>query len=322
MKKAVMLFWSFAALLTVSVLPAAVHGGDEGPLAGLPSAEEVEAARIMYDQALTSYQSGDFAQARDSYQRIVLEHPRTQAGRKAQLRLILVFVRLGDYPEATKQAVKWFINFFLHLDRHLNDIVGDFKAWTYLLLFLIIFCETGLVVTPILPGDSLLFAAGALSAMEGSPLRIELLFLLLAIAAVGGDTVNYWIGHLLGPKVFKQEKSLFFKKEYLERTHRFYEKYGGKTIIIARFIPIIRTFAPFVAGIGAMSYGKFISYNVIGGVAWIAAFLLGGHYFGNIPMVKKNFTFVIIAIIIISVMPPVIEYLRQRFGQPREGDAA
>jgi membrane-associated protein len=211
-----------------------------------------------------------------------------------------------------------FLDYFLHLDVHLNEVIRDYGTWTYLLLFLIIFCETGLVATPILPGDSLLFTAGALAAMDGSPLKIELLFLLLGAAAVGGDTVNYWIGHLVGPRVFTREKSLFFRKEYLDRTHRFYERYGGKTIIIARFIPIIRTFAPFVAGIGSMTYLKFISYNVIGGLVWIAAFLFGGYYFGNIPLVKKNFTFVIMAIIVISVMPPVIEYLRQRYGRKTE----
>ncbi len=211
-----------------------------------------------------------------------------------------------------------FLDYFLHLDVHLNEVIRDYGTWTYLLLFLIIFCETGLVATPILPGDSLLFTAGALAAMDGSPLKIELLFLLLGAAAVGGDTVNYWIGHLVGPRVFTREKSLFFRKEYLDRTHRFYERYGGKTIIIARFIPIIRTFAQFVAGIGSMTYLKFISYNVIGGLVWIAAFLFGGYYFGNIPLVKKNFTFVIMAIIVISVMPPVIEYLRQRYGRKTE----
>jgi membrane-associated protein len=215
-----------------------------------------------------------------------------------------------------------FLDYFLHLDVHLNEVIRDYGTWTYLLLFVIIFCETGLVATPILPGDSLLFTAGALAAMDGSPLKVELLFLLLGAAAVGGDTVNYWIGHLVGPRVFTKEKSIFFRKEYLDRTHRFYERYGGKTIIIARFIPIIRTFAPFVAGIGSMTYLKFISYNVIGGLGWIAAFLLGGFYFGNIPMVKRNFTFVIMAIIVISVMPPIIEYLRQRYGGTKEEDAA
>ena len=217
------------------------------------------------------------------------------------------------------QYVTWFFDFFMHLDVHLNEIISNYGLWTYLLLTLIIFCETGLVVTPILPGDSLLFAAGALAASQGSPLKVHWLLICLGAAAVAGDTVNYWIGHMVGPKVFQQEKSRLFKKEYLERTHRFYEKYGGKTIIIARFIPIIRTFAPFVAGIGAMTYWRFIAYNIVGGLAWICAFILGGYYFGNIPVVKNNFTIVIIAIVIISVMPGVIEYLRAKYGKPEKG---
>jgi membrane-associated protein len=211
------------------------------------------------------------------------------------------------------EIIHWFVNFFLHLDVHLREVVQQYGLWTYMILFLIIFCETGLVVTPILPGDSLLFAAGALAAV--GELNVWFLAALLAIAAIAGDTVNYWIGHLVGPKVFHYEKSRFFKKEYLDRTHIFYEKYGGKTIIIARFIPIIRTFAPFVAGIGAMSYGKFLAYNVIGGIAWIAVFVLGGYYFGNLPAVKHNFTLVIFAIIFISILPAIIEYVRHRFNK-------
>jgi membrane-associated protein len=214
------------------------------------------------------------------------------------------------------ELIKWFIDFFLHLDRHLGIIIRDFGMWTYGLLFLIIFCETGLVVTPILPGDSLLFAAGTFAAI-GS-LKVEWLFILLSVAAVAGDTVNYWIGYKLGPKVFHYEDSRFFKKEYLERTHRFYEKYGGITIIIARFMPIIRTFAPFVAGIGRMSYWRFISYNVIGGVSWIGLFIFGGYFFGNIPIVKQNFTLVIMAIILISISPGIIGYLRHRYGKSAE----
>ena len=182
--------------------------------------------------------------------------------------------------------------------------------WTYLLLFLIIFCETGLVITPILPGDSLLFAAGTFAA--GGALDPLWLFVLLSIAAVAGDSVNYWVGNLIGPKIFHREKVRFFKKEYLERTHAFYERHGGKTIIIARFIPIIRTFAPFVAGIGQMTYLRFFAYNVIGGLSWIAIFVFGAYFFGNIPVVKRNFTLVIVAIIIISILPGVIEFLRQR----------
>lgn len=202
------------------------------------------------------------------------------------------------------------IDLFLHLDQHLNVLIKDYGLWTYLLLFCIIFCETGLVVTPFLPGDSLLFAAGAFAA--NGALDPLWLFLLLSIAAIAGDTVNYWIGNRVGPWVFQQEKVRFFKKEYLVRTHEFYEKHGGKTIIIARFIPIIRTFAPFVAGIGEMTYLRFISYNIFGGIAWIAIFVFGGYFFGNLPMVKKNFTLVIVVIIFISVLPGIIEFLRQR----------
>ena len=215
------------------------------------------------------------------------------------------------------ELIAKFIDLFLHLDRHLNEIIQAYGAWTYAILVLIIFCETGLVVTPILPGDSLLFAAGAFAAL-GS-LDVWWLFLLLSIAAVAGDTVNYWIGYKVGPKVFHETEARFFKREYLDRTHQFYEKHGGKTIIIARFVPIIRTFAPFVAGIGRMTYWRFISYNVIGGIAWIAVFVFGGYYFGNIPIVKRNFTLVIMAIITLSILPGVIEYWRQRRqGRVRE----
>lgn len=205
-----------------------------------------------------------------------------------------------------------FLDFFLHLDRHLNEVIKDYGTWTYLILFIIIFCETGLVVTPILPGDSLLFAAGTFAALGA--LNPHWLFLLLALAAVAGDTVNYWIGDWVGPKVFHKEDVRFFKKEYLIRTHEFYERHGGKTIIIARFIPIIRTFAPFVAGIGEMTYFRFLSYNLIGGVIWIAAFVYGGYFFGNIPVVRKHFTLVILAIIFVSVLPGIIEFLRRRLG--------
>ena len=207
-----------------------------------------------------------------------------------------------------------FIDVFLHLDMHLADFLNYFGNWTYLIIFLIIFCETGLVVTPILPGDSLLFGLGAFAAnpyLKG-PLAIELLFITLSIAAIAGDSVNYAIGRYIGPKVFHKEESRFFKRVYLEKTHRFYEKHGGKTIIIARFMPIIRTFAPFVAGIGSMSYPRFIFYNVIGGVSWIFLFIFGGYFFGNIHFVKNNFTLVIISIIIISILPGVIEYFRQQ----------
>ncbi len=205
--------------------------------------------------------------------------------------------------------IKFFLDVFLHLDKHLGEVIGNYGTWTYAILLVIIFCETGLVVTPFLPGDSLLFAAGAFAALgKLDPLW---LFLLLSAAAIGGDTVNYWIGAWIGPRAFSGEIR-FLKKEYLDRTHAFFEKYGGKTIIIARFVPIVRTFAPFVAGVGAMNYAKFIVYNVIGGMAWVALFVFGGYWFGNQPFVKKNFSLVVLAIIIISVMPMVIEYLRSR----------
>jgi len=202
------------------------------------------------------------------------------------------------------------IDFVLHLDKHLSALIQNYGLWTYLILFIVIFCETGFVVTPFLPGDSLLFAAGTFAA--AGALNVFWLFLLLSVAAVFGDTVNYWIGHSIGPKVFRREKTRFFKKEYLDRTHRFYEKYGPETIIIARFVPIVRTFAPFVAGIGRMSYWKFISYNVIGGVGWVAVFVFGGYFFGNIPFIKRHFSLVIIAIIIISLLPAVVEFIRHR----------
>lgn len=205
------------------------------------------------------------------------------------------------------------IDILLNIDEYLNVVIQSFGSWTYLILFLIIFCETGLVVTPILPGDSLLFAAGALAA--SSSLEVGWLFGLLVIAAIAGDTVNYWIGYFVGPRVFHNDNVRFLKREYLDRTHRFYEKYGGETIIIARFIPIIRTFAPFVAGVGSMTYWRFIAYNILGGIAWIAIFVFGGYYFGNLPIVRDNFSLVIIAIIVVSVMPGVIKYLQERKGR-------
>ena len=202
------------------------------------------------------------------------------------------------------------IDFLLHLDQYLNVVIQTYGTWTYLFLFLIIFCETGLVVTPFLPGDSLLFAAGTFAAL-GS-LNVIWLFMLLFVAAIIGDTINYWIGHFAGSKVFYKENVRFLNKKYLDHAHRFYEKHGGKAIIFARFIPICRTFAPFVAGIGKMSYWRFISYNIIGGFIWVAIFVFGGYYFGNIPIVKKNFSLAILAIIIISIMPAIIEFFHQR----------
>lgn len=210
------------------------------------------------------------------------------------------------------EVIQTLIDFILHIDDHLVEIVNDYRTWTYLILFLIIFAETGLVVTPFLPGDSLLFAAGAIIAKPETDLNIYIMCGLLIVAAVLGDLVNYHIGKYIGPKAFSGKYKLL-KKEYLEKTQNFYLKYGGKTIIYARFIPIIRTFAPFVAGIGTMTYPKFFSFNVIGGIVWVASFLFLGYFFGGIPVIKDNFTYVIFAIILFSVFPPIIEVLRERF---------
>ncbi len=198
----------------------------------------------------------------------------------------------------------------LHLDKYLGAVIRDYGAWTYLILFLIIFCETGLVVTPILPGDSLLFAIGTFCGL--GYLDIHWTLVLLSAAAVLGDTVNYAVGNYIGPKVFHYENSRIFRKEYLQKTHAFFEKYGGKTIIIARFVPIVRTFAPFVAGVGAMTYPKFLAYNLIGGLLWVFSITLAGYFFGNIPAVKSNFGAVIMGIIFVSILPGVIEYARHR----------
>lgn len=203
----------------------------------------------------------------------------------------------------------------MHLDEILGQVIRDYGGLTYGLLFLIIFLETGLVVTPFLPGDSLLFAAGTFAGM--GDLNVAVLFFLLGFSAVLGDTANYWIGHYIGPRAFSGEIR-FLKKEYLDRTHAFYEKHGGKTIILARFIPIIRTFAPFVAGIGAMTYGKFIAYNVVGGLLWVALFTFGGYFFGGFKFVQDNFSFVVLAIIFISVLPAVVEVVRDRVRKRRE----
>lgn len=203
-----------------------------------------------------------------------------------------------------------FIDLFLHLDDHLNTLVQTCGSWTYPVLFLIIFCETGLVVTPFLPGDSLLFAVGALAGV--GILDIRLVLLVLSVAAILGNTANYTIGRILAPKVFRQEKIPFLKKEYLNRTAKFFEKYGGKTIIITRFVPIVRTFAPFLAGVGAMSYRRFLLYNIAGGLLWVFVLTLAGYYFGTLEFVKNNFSLVILGIIIVSILPGVIEFLRHR----------
>lgn len=201
------------------------------------------------------------------------------------------------------------IDIFLHLDEYLGTVIQTYGVWTYALLFLVIFMETGLVVTPFLPGDSLIFAAGTFAGF--GDLNIWVLFFVLAGAAILGDTVNYWIGHFVGPRAFSGDVR-FLKKEYLDRTHEFYERHGGKTIIMARFVPIVRTFAPFVAGIGEMSYGHFITYNVVGGVLWVGLFLFLGYFFGNLPFVQNNFSIVVIVIIMISVLPMAYEFIKER----------
>jgi membrane-associated protein len=214
------------------------------------------------------------------------------------------------------EFIEYLIDLFLHLDKHLNEIIQQYGIITYVILFLVIFAETGFVFTPFLPGDSLLFAAGTFAAL-GS-FNVNILFVILAFAAVLGDTINYWIGHFIGVKLFDKYPRIL-KKEYLDRTHKFYEKHGGITIIIARFIPIVRTFAPFVAGIGSMSYSRFIAYNIIGGIAWCALFVYAGYFFGNISFVKNNFSIVIITIVFISILPGIIEYLRHKIKkQPAE----
>jgi membrane-associated protein len=204
------------------------------------------------------------------------------------------------------------IDFILHIDVYLSDIIIRFGAWTYGLLFFIIFMETGFVVTPFLPGDSLLFAAGTFAALGA--LNPWLIFVLMSIAAIAGDTVNYWVGHAIGERAFTGEIK-WLKKEYLDRTHAFFEKHGGKTIFLARFVPIVRTFAPFVAGVSEMTYGYFISYNIFGGITWVALFTFAGYFFGNIPLVRNNFEIVIVVIILISLVPMFIEWLKAR----REG---
>ncbi len=213
------------------------------------------------------------------------------------------------------ELIEKLIDFILHIDQHLVEIVSDYKTWTYLILFLIIFAETGLVFTPFLPVDSLLFAAGAIIAKPESNLNIVVACILLIAAAILGDLVNYHVGKFIGPKAFSGRYKLL-KKEYLEKTQQFYNKHGGKTIIYARFIPIIRTFAPFVAGIGTMSYLRFATYNVVGAIAWVVSFLLLGFFFGGLPVVKDNFTYVIFGIIIVSVLPPVFEIIREKRRKP------
>ena len=213
--------------------------------------------------------------------------------------------------------IQTFLDLFFHMDKHLSEWMGMFGLGTYAILFIIIFAETGFVVTPFLPGDSLLFAAGTLTTLDNSPLRLHWLILLLSAAAVIGDAVNFSAGFVIGPKVFYKEDSWLLNKKHLWRAQRFYERHGGKTIILARFIPIIRTFAPFVAGIGKMKYRRFAAFNVIGGIAWVTLFSWAGWRFAQAEIVKKQFHYVIIAIVVISVMPAVIEYFRHR-NEPEE----
>ena len=208
------------------------------------------------------------------------------------------------------EVISSFFDLLTHLDQHLLLLLQDYGGWVYLILFLIIFCETGLVVTPFLPGDSLLFVTGTLTATGA--LNVQGVAVLLMAASFSGDNTNYWIGRYLGPKVFRKEQSRFFNHNYLEKTQRFYEKHGGKTILVARFIPIIRTFAPFVAGVGRMRYLRFVLYSLGGSVFWISFFVFGGFYFGNVPLVKQNLTAFIILIIFVSILPGVIEFLRSR----------
>jgi membrane-associated protein len=209
------------------------------------------------------------------------------------------------------ELLKDFIDLFLHLDRHLSELIVRFGAWTYAILFLIIFVETGLVIMPLLPGDSLLFAAGAFAGL--GTLNPWILFAGLTLAAIIGDTVNYWIGAWIGPRAFSGNVR-FLKREYLEKTQAFYVRHGGKTIIMARFVPIVRTFAPFVAGVGTMEYPRFLAYNVVGAIAWVGLFVFGGYFFGNLPAVQENFTLVILGIIAVSVVPMGLEWIRSRRG--------
>jgi membrane-associated protein len=206
--------------------------------------------------------------------------------------------------------INFFIDFVLHIDKHLVEIVTNYQSWTYAILFVIIFCETGLVVTPFLPGDSLLFAAGAVAAMQGNPLNIGFLVPMVLVAAFAGDNTNYFLGRFLGTKVYEKDYKLI-KRKYLDDTHVFYEKYGGVTLIIARFMPIIRTFAPFVAGVGKMTYRRFLVFCIVGNLLWVNTFSWAGYFFGNIPFVQKNFSLVVFAIIFVSFIPPVYAFLKQ-----------
>jgi membrane-associated protein len=217
------------------------------------------------------------------------------------------------------ELITGFVDIVLHLDRHLQVLVADYGSWIYLILFLIIFCETGLVVTPFLPGDSLLFVAGAVAATGG--MDVHALFAILAAASFCGDNTNYWIGRFAGPRIFTRKGSLLFNPAHLERTQRFYERHGGKTVLIARFVPIVRTFAPFVAGMGHMVYARFLAYSFGGAVLWIGSLTYAGYFFGNLPIVRNNLSIVIIGIVVLSIMPGIVEFLRSRARARRERPA-
>jgi membrane-associated protein len=215
------------------------------------------------------------------------------------------------------ELISGFLDVLVHLDRHLLEVARDYGVWVYLLLFLIVFCETGLVVTPFLPGDSLLFVAGTLAGADA--MNVHLLALILLVAAVAGDSVNYAIGRWVGPRVFRSVDSWFFKRAYLERTQRFFERFGGRTVVIARFVPIVRTYAPFVAGVGQMDYRRFLAFNVSGAMLWVGLITYAGYFFGNLPVVKNNLSLVIVAIIVLSISPGILELIRHRLARPRAG---
>ncbi|MTC43472.1 DedA family protein [Providencia sp. wls1921] len=219
------------------------------------------------------------------------------------------------------EFISFIIDFILHIDVHLAELVAEYGVWVYGILFLILFCETGLVVTPFLPGDSLLFVAGALAALPSNDLNVHIMVLLMIIAAIIGDAVNYTIGRIFGEKLFKNPDSKIFRRSYLDKTHQFYEKHGGKAIILARFVPIVRTFAPFVAGMGKMSYRHFAFYNVAGALLWVLLFTYAGYLFGDLPIVQKNLKLLIVAIIFISILPGVIEIIRHRRAAAKEKNA-
>lgn len=218
------------------------------------------------------------------------------------------------------EFIHYIVDFILHIDVHLTELVANYGAWVYAILFLILFCETGFVVTPFLPGDSLLFVAGALAALPTNSLDVHVMVFLMVVAAVIGDAVNYTIGRLFGAKLFANPDSKIFRQSYLDQTHKFYEKHGGKTIILARFVPIVRTFAPFVAGMGRMSYRQFATYNVIGALIWVLLLTYAGYLFGNVPFVQNNLKFVIVAIIVVSVLPAIIEVVRHRKAASKTGE--